>query len=98
VRSRTSVIWKNLSDEELLESMGGNEKGRPALIQELRKVAGNVKSVTPAMALMIQGSAEQIERFKRGIGTIPAATMIAEIIDTRRFVCEGALPLTAGWG
>jgi transposase len=116
--------WKNLSDEELLESMGGNEKGRRALIQELRKVAGNVKSVTPAMALMIQESAGQIQRFKReqsditkmigeltkeypavqalkekrGIGTITAATMIAEIIDIRRFVCEDNLASYSGLG
>ena len=57
--------WKNLSDEEFLSAMGGNSKGRHALIQELRKVAANVKPVTPAVALMIQGSAGQIERFKR---------------------------------
>jgi hypothetical protein len=45
--------------------MGGNCKGRHALIQELRKVAANVKPVTQAMALMIQSSAGQIDRFKR---------------------------------
>jgi hypothetical protein len=116
--------WKNLSDEELLESMGGNEKGRRALIQELRKVVGNVKLVTPTMALMIQASAGQIERFKReqsditkmmneltkgssavqalkemrGIATITATSMIAEIIDIRRFACEDNLASYSGFG
>jgi hypothetical protein len=85
---------------------------------------GNVKLVTPTMALMIQASAGQIERFKReqsditkmmneltkgssavqalkekrGIGTITAATMIAEIIDIRRFVCEDNLASYSGLG
>jgi hypothetical protein len=116
--------WKNLSDEEFLSAMGGNSKGRHALIQELRKVAANVKPVTPAMALMIQSSAGQIERFKReqrditkmldeltkecpevqrlkemrGIGTITATTMIAEIIDIRRFVREDNLASYSGFG
>jgi transposase len=116
--------WKNLSDEEFLSTMGGNCKGRHALIQELRKVAANVKPVTPAMALMIQSSAGQIERFKReqrditkmldeitkecpevqrlkemrGIGTITATTMIAEIIDIRRFVREDNLASYSGFG
>ncbi|MBE3119822.1 MAG: IS110 family transposase [Candidatus Atribacteria bacterium] len=116
--------WKNLSDEEFLSAMGGNSKGRHALIQELRKVAAKVKPVTPGMALMIQGSAGQIERFKReqrditkmldeltkecpevqrlkemrGIGTITATTMIAEIIDIRRFVREDNLASYSGFG
>ena len=116
--------WKNLSDEEFLSARGGNSKGRHALIQELRKVAANVKPVTPAMALMIQSSAGQIERFKReqrditkmldeltkewpevqrlkemrGIGTITATTMIAEIIDIRRFVHEDNLASYGGLG
>jgi len=116
--------WKNLSDEEFLSAMGGNSKGRHALIQELRKVAANLKPVTKGMALMIQGSAGQIERFKReqrditkmldeitkdfsavqrlkdmrGIGTITATTMIAEIIDIRRFVREDNLASYSGLG
>jgi len=116
--------WKNLSDEEFFSAMGGNSKGRHALIQELRKVAANVKPVTPGMALMIQSSAGQIDRFKReqrditkmldeltkewpevqrlkemrGIGTITATTMIAEIIDIRRFVREDNLASYSGLG
>ena len=116
--------WKNLSDDELLESMGGNEKGRHVLIRELRQVTEDAKSVTPAIALMIQGSAALIKRFKqqqsditkildeltkgssavqalkqkRGIGTITATTMIAEIIDIRRFVREDSLASYSGLG
>jgi hypothetical protein len=116
--------WKNLSDEEFLSVMGGNSKGRHTLIQELRKVTANLKPVTPGMALMIQSSAGQIERFKReqrditkmldeltkecpevqrlkemrGIATITATTMIAEIIDIRRFVREDNLASYGGLG
>ena len=116
--------WKNLTDEEFLSAMGGNAKGRLSMIQELRKVAAIVKPVTPAMALMIQESAGQIERFKRdqsditkmldemtkdspavqalretrGIGTITSTTMIAEIIDIRRFAREDNLASYSGLG
>jgi hypothetical protein len=41
--------WKHLSDDELPESMGGNEKGQRVIIQELWNVVGNVKLVTPAL-------------------------------------------------
>jgi hypothetical protein len=74
-RFRKAVLGQNTNNQKdaesvaryamAMESMGGNEKGRRALIRELRKVAGNVRSVTPAMALMIQESAGQIQRFKR---------------------------------
>lgn len=104
--------------------MGGNHNGRRELIQQLRKVAGNLPAVTPAMALMVQDSARTIQRLKReqddirkmleeltkdspavqalkekrGIGTLTAATMIAEIIDIRRFSREDNLTATRDWG
>ena len=116
--------WKELSDEELLAAMGGNRNGRRELIQQLRKVAGKLPAVTPAMALMIQDSARTIQRLKReeddirkmleeltqdspevqalkekrGIGTITAATMVAEIIDIRRFSREDNLAGYIGLG
>jgi len=117
--------WKTLSDEELLEAMGrGNCKGRRELIRELRKVMGSFASVSPAIALMIRNSAQQIKRFKqeriditkmldvltrdtiavqslketRGIATITSATMIAEIIDIRRFAREDSLACYSGLG
>ena len=116
--------WKELSDEELLSAMGGNAKGRLPMIQELRKVAATMNPITPAMALMIQNSAGQIERLKReqseitkmlddmtkdslavqalkemrGIATITATSMIAEIIDIRRFACEDNLASYSGFG
>ena len=116
--------WKELSDEELLSAMGGNGKGRHTLIQELRKVAGNLKPVRPALTLMIRTTALQITQFKRdhrdivkmideltknsssvqalkgirGIGTLTAATMIAEIIDIRRFAREDNLASYSGLG
>lgn len=116
--------WKNLSDEKLLDVMGGNRRGRFELITQLRKVAGNLTAVTPAMALMIQQSARTILRLKqeendirkmldeitkdspgvqtlkqkRGIGTVTASTMIAEIIDIRRFSREENLASYMGLG
>jgi transposase len=116
--------WKDLSDEELLAAMGGNQNGRRELITQLRKVVGNLTPVTPAMALMIQDSARNLQRLrreeedirkmleeltkdspavqalkeKRGIGTITAATMIAEIIDIRRFAREDSLACYGGLG
>jgi transposase len=116
--------WKKLSAEELLSAMGGNEKGRLSMIQELRKVAATMHPVTPAMALMIRTSAGQIERLKReqseitkmldsmtkdsravqalkeirGIATLTATTMIAEIIDIRRFAGEDNLASYSGLG
>ncbi len=116
--------WKNLSEEEILAAMGGNQKGRRELIQQLRKVVANLTPITPAMALMIQDSARTTERLrqaendirkmldeltknspavqalkeKRGIGTITAATMIAEIIDIRRFCREDNLAGYMGLG
>ena len=99
--------WKLLSEEQLLEAMGGGKyKGRDKLIQQLRKLAGSFAPVSAALALLIRSSAQQIERFKaeqaeitkmlevltrdnaavhvlkqmRGIATLTAATMMAEII------------------
>ena len=87
-------------------------------------MARNLTAVTPAMALMIQDSARNIQRLKReeddirkmleeltknspavqtlkekrGIGTVTAATMIAEIIDIRRFAREDNLAGYSGTG
>lgn len=116
--------WKDLSEEQFLVAMGGNHNGRRELIKQLRKVAGNLTPVRPAMALMIRDSACTIQRLrreeddirkmleeltkdspavqaleeKRGIGTITAATMIAEIIDIRRFSREDNLAGYMGLG
>lgn len=117
--------WKHLSEEQLLELMGGGKyKGREKLIEQLRKLAGSFPAVSPAMALLIRSSAQQIERFKteqaeitrmldvlthenaavqvlkqiRGIATRTAATLIAEIIDIRRFPREDSLACYSGLG
>jgi len=117
--------WKQLTEEQLLEAMGGGKyKGRDKLIQQLRKLAGSFAPVSPAMALLIRSSAQQIQRFKAeqaeitrmvevlttdnaavhalkqmpGIATRTAATMIAEIIDIRRFPREDSLACYSGLG
>lgn len=116
--------WKDLSEEQLLAAMGGNQNGRRQLVQQLQKLAGNLTAVTPAVALMIQDSARNILRLKReedeirrmleeltksspevqalkqkrGIGTVTAATIIAEIIDIRRFAREDNLAGYVGLG
>ena len=115
--------WKELSKEQMLDAMGGGRyKGREKLIGELRKVVDSFPAVSPAMALMIGSSAEQILRLKaqqsqittmleelttenaavgelksiRGLATITAASMIAEIIDIRRFAHEDNLASYSG--
>ena len=116
--------WKRLSDEQMLEAMGGNYKGRRELIQELRKVMVSFQPASDSMALLLSSSAQQIQRLKgeqqrivrmleeliagnaavqalrqmKGIGTITAATMIAEIIDIRRFAREDSLACYSGLG
>ena len=117
--------WKLLSEEQLLEAMGGGKyKGRDKLIQQLRKLAGSFAPVSAALVLLIRSSAQQIERFKaeqaeitkmlevltrdnaavhvlkqmRGIATLTAATMMAEIIDIRRFAREDSLACYSGLG
>jgi len=116
--------WKDLSEEQLLAAMGGNQNGRRQLVHQVQELAGNLPAVTPAAALMIQDSARNILRLKReedeirrmleeltksspevqalkqkrGIGTVTAATMIAEIIDIRRFSREDNLAGYMGLG
>jgi len=117
--------WKSLSDEQILEAMGGCDyKGRRELIEELRKVMGSFQPASDSMALLLSSSANQIQRLKeeqlhlvrmleeltagnaavqalrqmRGIGVVTAATMIAEIIDIRRFAREDSLACYCGLG
>jgi transposase len=117
--------WKRLSDEQMLEAMGGgNYKGRRELIQELRKVMGSFQPASDSMALLLSSSAHLIQRLKeeqlhivrmleeltagnaavqalrqmRGIGTVTASTMIAEIVDIRRFAREDSLACYSGLG
>ena len=57
--------WKNLSDEQLLEAMGGGgHTGRRELIQKLRKVMGTFQPASEAMGLLLSTSAHQIQRLK----------------------------------
>lgn len=117
--------WKQLSQEQLYEAMGGRcFRERHPLIEKLQQVATALPSVSPTMALLIQTEARQIECLKhdlemiknrlaelieasaaaqklmsnRGIGTITAATMVAEIIDIRRFPSEDRLASYSGLG
>jgi hypothetical protein len=116
--------WKDLSEEGFFQAMGGNCKGRRALIQELRKAGACVKPLPSSMALIIQTSARLIAQLKRdqidiakmmdemtkhslpvqtmreirGIATITSTTIIAEIIDIRRFAREDSLASYSGLG
>jgi len=115
--------WKDLSQAQMLEAMGGgNYKGRGELIAELQEGAASFPSLSAGIALVIRGSAQQIQHFKgeqselvrmlegltegnlavqclkghRGIATLTAAKMIAEIIDIRRFAHEDSLACYSG--
>ncbi len=57
--------WKSLSDEQLLEAMGGDDyKGRRALVGEMRKVMDSFQPASEAMALLLRVSAQDIQRLK----------------------------------
>jgi transposase len=117
--------WKNLSQQQMLEAMGGGKyKGRQTLIEELAKLSSLFRPISAAMALMIRSSAEQIQRLKReqaqisrmleevsrdnkavqalkhrrGIATITATALVAEIVDIRRFAREDSLACYSGLG
>jgi transposase len=117
--------WKELSEDELMEAMGGGEyKGRRAFVRQLMTITANFPVLSRWMSLVIQRSAQQVQMFKReqtelestleeiglerptvqrlkqmrGIGTITASGMVAEIIDIRRFPCEDNLASYSGLG
>ncbi len=62
--------WKSLSDEQILEAMGGPEKGRRALVEQLRKVMDSFQPASEAMALLLRTSAEDIQRLKEELQRI----------------------------
>jgi hypothetical protein len=63
--------WKSLSDEQILQAMGGGDyKRRRMLVEQLRKVMDSFQPASEAMALLLRTSAEDIQRLKetlRGI-------------------------------
>jgi hypothetical protein len=57
--------WKSLSDEQILEAMGGREyRGRRALIEELRKVMDSFQPLSQSMSLLLRTSAQGVLRLK----------------------------------
>jgi transposase len=63
--------WKNLSDEQILEAMGGDDyKGRRTLIRELRKVMDSFQPTSESMALLLRTSAQDIKRLKEELHVI----------------------------
>jgi transposase len=57
--------WKTLSDEQLLQAMGGgNYKGRSTLITNLRPLMQSFPSLSASLALLLKSSALQIQRFR----------------------------------
>jgi hypothetical protein len=58
--------WKQLSEEELMEAMGGGEyKGRRAFVGQLGTVSSSFPQLPRSMTLVIRWSAGQLERLKR---------------------------------
>jgi hypothetical protein len=54
--------WKSLSDEQILEAMGGGDySGRRALVAELRKVMDSFQPTSEEMALLLRTSAQHIQ-------------------------------------
>jgi transposase len=63
--------WKSLSDEQILEAMGGGEyPGRRALVEQLRKVMNSFQPASEAMALLLRTSAEDVQRLKEELHSI----------------------------
>jgi transposase len=57
--------WKSLSDEQILEAMGGDDyKGRRSLIGELRKVMNSFQPTSEPIALLLRTSAQHIQMLK----------------------------------
>jgi transposase len=117
--------WKELSEDELMEAMGGGEyKGRRAFVRQLMTITASFPVLSRWMSLVIRRSAQQVQMFKgeevelesaleevglerpavqrlkqmRGIGTLTASGMVAEIIDIRRFPSEDNLASYSGLG
>jgi transposase len=117
--------WKELSEEQLMEGMGGGEyKGRREFVRQLMTIAAKLPELSRWRSLVIRRSAQQVQLFKReqielqsalkeiglerpavqrlqamrGIGTISASGLVAEIIDIRRFPREDNLASYSGLG
>ena len=57
--------WKELSEDELMEGMGGREyKGRRAFVRQLRSIAPSFPALSDSMTFVIRSSAMQVQRFK----------------------------------
>ena len=117
--------WKNLSEPELLEAMGGRkDRGVNDRITLIRKIAPNIALTDESIYELIRMSAKTILSLKEqakliekrisqksesdiairslmeisGISVITASTIIAEIIDIRRFLKDDNLASMAGLG
>ncbi len=62
--------WKTLSDEQILEAMGGESRGRRLLVEQLRKVMDSFQPASEAIALLLRTSAEDIQRLKEELHSI----------------------------
>ena len=58
--------WKELSEDELMEGMGGGEyKGRREFVRQLMTITKKLPELSRWMSLVIRRSASQIQLFKR---------------------------------
>jgi transposase len=63
--------WKGLSDDELMEAMGGGEyKGRRAFVRQLKEIAPNMSMLSRWMSAVIHNSAQQLLLFRGEQGQI----------------------------
>jgi len=117
--------WKNLSDKEIFEAMGGkNYRGINEIIIRIKKIAKAITHTDESIYELIKISAETILSIKKqrsaiekqiarkaakdlgiqnlteikGVSMITASTIIAEIIDIRRFLKNDNLASMAGFG
>ena len=77
--------WKEFSEDELMEAMGGGEyKGRRAFVRQLRSIAGSFPMLSQPMTFVIRSSAQQVQRLKREQTELEA--MLEELGEQRRTV------------
>jgi transposase len=58
--------WKELSEDELMEAMGGGEyKGRREFVRQLMTITAKLPELSRWMSLVIGRSAQQVQLFKR---------------------------------
>jgi len=91
--------WKNLSYEDIFNSMGGQKyKGRDALAKSLMEIAPNIKSISPSIKTAIRLYANQIKAQDKVISELEKEqerlsegdTIIEDMIKYKGIGCKTA--------